>query len=1142
MTARHARCSGVGPRWRAAGALLVLTAVILGLPVGMLAMVGSPVPAHWPHWGELGARLLAPDDGSLFLGFLVAVFWAAYLLFWLGFTVAVVLEVVARTRRRSAPRLPGLNPLQRLTAPLVTAVSLALNPVSYAGLSLTPAAVAAQPVAASQLVAPQLAPIAAAGTPSSTGVSSAPAAAPAEGAEQPAVTVGRGDSLWGLAAKHLPPTAGEQLPGDRWPEIAALNYGRPQPDGRTLTDAHWIQPGWRLQLPADAVNDAHPTAMTPGAAPGSAPAHYQVRPGDSISAIAETHPPVTVTQLLERNLGHDMGAGARFTDPDLIQPGWQLELPTVPAASAAANPPSSPPPAYIPAPPSDPAPAGDAVPGVGTEPEPPPPAASTPGSAPGSGGLPAAGIPGSVDAGEPGSAAPLTAGGAAGGSAGLNQAPAPAHDQLDRSAPLRTAGGIGALLAASLLGLLAARRRAQQRRRRPGRSVPMPAGEAAAVEQELQAAADPVSLASVDAALRRLAADQARTGASLPVLRAARLTAEQFEVYLADPEQLPAPWTPTVDSTVWILPAEAVQAAAAEAADVPAPFPGLVTIGQDDDGGHVLVDLEHLGTLAVTGGTESHRREVLLAVAAELATSPWADDLQVTVVGAFAELEDALQTGRVRYQPAVGDIFEDLLRRAGRDRAALAAAGADDLHQARAQGAAPDTWTPEIVLLVGELTARQRAQLAQLVEVLPGVAIAVVSGGATVGPDPWALQLDEQDPERAVLAPLGLPLRPQRIDDRSYRQVLEVLATATEDDDIGAVPAEPALADLPAPTSFPVGEATVAPGAHPAGNVAGDGAAPVDSTELAAAADPAPDPDRAPGAERVEWPQAAPSRAGNAEDSGAGAADPAGVAAAEESRPVRRPPRILVLGPVTVAAAPGPVEPSKRRRLTELAAFLALHPGVNHTAIDTAMWPGQRISGQTRNSAVSRLRRWLGEDSAGEAYLPHHSTEGYRFTEAVATDWEEFRALVPDTAAVDRTGTEALERALALVRGRPFDHVHPTYYGWAESLKQTMITVVVDVADTLARRRLLEGRWRDAEQAVTVGLAVEPGMERLWRTRIRAAYGSGNAAAVREAVDRLLAITGELGGDVEPETARLLDELDDPRPPRRLVLAGSPTG
>src|SRR5664280_2808273 len=404
-------------------------------------------------------------------------------------------------------------------------------------------------------------------------------------------------------------------------------------------------------------------------------------------------------------------------------------------------------------------------------------------------------------------AAPLTAGGAAGGSAGLNQAPAPAHDQLDRSAPLRTAGGIGALLAASLLGLLAARRRAQQRRRRPGSSVPMPVGEAAAVEQELQAAADPMSLASVDAALRRLAADQARTGASLPVLRAARLTAEQFEVYLADPEQLPAPWTPTVDSTVWILPAEAVQAAAAEAADVPAPFPGLVTIGQDDDGGHVLVDLEHLGTLAVTGGTESHRREVLLAVAAELATSPWADDLQVTVVGAFAELEDALQTGRVRCQPAVGDIFEDLLRRAGRDRAALAAAGADDLHQARAQGAAPDTWTPEIVLLVGELTARQRAQLAQLVEVLPGVAIAVVSGGATVGPDPWALQLDEQDPERAVLAPLGLPLRPQRIDDRSYRQVLEVLATATEDDDIGAVPAEPALADLPAPTSFPYREA-----------------------------------------------------------------------------------------------------------------------------------------------------------------------------------------------------------------------------------------------------------------------------------------------------------------------------------------------
>ncbi len=35
----------------------------------------------------------------------------------------------------------------------------------------------------------------------------------------------------------------------RWPEIAQANYGRPQPDGGELTDAHWIYPGWVLILP-----------------------------------------------------------------------------------------------------------------------------------------------------------------------------------------------------------------------------------------------------------------------------------------------------------------------------------------------------------------------------------------------------------------------------------------------------------------------------------------------------------------------------------------------------------------------------------------------------------------------------------------------------------------------------------------------------------------------------------------------------------------------------------------------------------------------------------------------------------------------------------------------------------------------------
>lgn len=109
-------------------------------------------------------------------------------------------------------------------------------------------------------------------------------------------------------------------------------------------------------------------------------------------------------------------------------------------------------------------------------------------------------------------------------------------------------------------------------------------------------------------------------------------------------------------------------------------------------------------------------------------------------------------------------------------------------------------------------------------------------------------------------------------------------------------------------------------------------------------------------------------------------------------------------------------------------------------------------------------------------------------------------------------------------------------YAWAEAIKQEMISAIVDVSYELARRCLLEAHWRAAESAVVLGLMVEPGMERLWRARILAAHASGNAAAVRESVDRLLAITDELGGDLEDETEELLEQLKG-APPRQLVAA-----
>jgi DNA-binding SARP family transcriptional activator len=93
-------------------------------------------------------------------------------------------------------------------------------------------------------------------------VSEAPEAA--EPAETTATASGTyvvvpGDTLWSIATREL----GSPL---RWRELAALNMGRLQPDGRRLTDAHWIFPGWVLVLPTSASLGITPASATAASA------------------------------------------------------------------------------------------------------------------------------------------------------------------------------------------------------------------------------------------------------------------------------------------------------------------------------------------------------------------------------------------------------------------------------------------------------------------------------------------------------------------------------------------------------------------------------------------------------------------------------------------------------------------------------------------------------------------------------------------------------------------------------------------------------------------------------------------------------------------------------------------------------------
>lgn len=251
---------------------------------------------------------------------------------------------------------------------------------------------------------------------------------------------------------------------------------------------------------------------------------------------------------------------------------------------------------------------------------------------------------------------------------------------------------------------------------------------------------------------------------------------------------------------------------------------------------------------------------------------------------------------------------------------------------------------------------------------------------------------------------------------------------------------------------------------------------------------------------------------------------PTHLAVEVQPTPAPAAPCLLLLGPVQVVGATGVVEPTKQARLTELAAILALNGGCDHTTIDACYFPGQRVNDNARNTQISKLRRWLGKAADGDDFLPRYQCmAGYRLHKEVTSDWDRWQELLPAGPAA--APTEALEEALRLVRGRPFDGVRSRRYAWAETLKQQMISAIVDASYELARRRLMEGQWRAAEAAVVIGLSVEPGMERLWRTRILAAYAAGNIPALQEAVDRLLSIVDELGGDLEQPTEDLLEQL-----------------
>ncbi|MGJ9422889.1 bacterial transcriptional activator domain-containing protein [Aeromicrobium sp. CF3.5] len=145
--------------------------------------------------------------------------------------------------------------------------------------------------------------------------------------------------------------------------------------------------------------------------------------------------------------------------------------------------------------------------------------------------------------------------------------------------------------------------------------------------------------------------------------------------------------------------------------------------------------------------------------------------------------------------------------------------------------------------------------------------------------------------------------------------------------------------------------------------------------------------------------------------------------------------------------------------------------------------------------------------------------------EEVVCDWDVVCTLLQRSrrASTPRDETDALSRALGLVRGEAFTAVPEGRYGWVarDDMPRTMSRVLVDAAKRLCDLNDDDpGRAASAAQA---GLLICPGSQPLWRELIRASYAENGPAGIHRTLDQMS--TALQGIALEAETEALVEEL-----------------
>lgn len=1175
----------LGALVRALLGLALLTALVAGTPYVLLHVGTQPTELS----GGLDV-LLRPDDGTLFFTALTCIGWAA----WAAFTWTVILEIIAVARRRSAPRLPGLGGMQSLASFLVGGIVL-LAPTAASATTSTPAVAVTQTVADSSVSAtPTPTSTPTLGTDYPTHTVTSATETPWDLAEEYLGNGQRwrdiaalNPDIPGLASgdQYLPGNAVVKLPLDARPTTPAA-----QPSATTAPPAADSR---SAAGPAEHTDGEGETASTTAASGDRhAPLHDEVTvaPGDSLWEIADNQygDPTAWRDIYEANEGEVQPGGRHFDDPDLILPGQRLDMPKTGEDAAS---PAEPTTRQDDTSPDRTAPSGDdqdsehgqqqapvTTPAPSASPTTDPSATAPRSQAPSDNATPAqtpapAAQP-SQDSTSP--VSPVMAWTATGfvAAALVGTLAVRRRRQQHRRRPGRriamptgraaaTEQGLRSVQTPTGFDLLnAALRCLAHNLQAAGRELP--ALTAAVLHEnrlELHLAEDTPPSAPFTAAAGRqdlwtcsaghpqLADEDALDGVAAPYPALVSIGWDpQGHYVLVDLEHIGLLHLDgDADFARHVL-----QAIAVELANTP--VAGHLEVTALD---HSVPGLEHAVPERVARATDidaatteltAHAHDQRNALTALGARSPRTVRLRDEAGGDWTP--HILLAEHLPDEPATDNLLAALTAEPRTASAIITASTPASLPAEvwtlTCQGPSDTAVLPHSGLPV-RLQALDDDRFRDAIELLT-TADTDTDIPADAEPIEDETGLDGLPDEYATLEKEGIgaeaPAGPAKAPETRPK---DPTATASSDEDMGESLADVLALDEenagPVEAAAPAGTVGVVlalaqPGARPASVIHVPIPAPTETpadradTE-APSGESLADVMASPGPDDKTPVPPAPART-NPRRPLTGSDLPQNGSSGAEADPAKSPlenPSILILGPLTVAGAKGRVDSNRKIVATELLAFLALHPGSDHHAVDAALWPASRVNKEMRNAAISRARSWLGTDTDGNQHLPRVQNtpdKRYRLGPNVNCDWITFqRHARQGLADASEDGDLSLRRALALLRGRPFAGMDPQRYAWAEPTIQEMISAITDVASELSIRRRESGDTAGALWAARQGLLAVEESETLHRALFLAHHAAGDTEALRSAAAHLRQINDSIGGGVEmePDTAELLRNL-----------------